>query len=310
MIGEMSAIETHRRSALFMDTLVSLQVRTCAPVEAIEAPVVRAFGWFAEIERICSRFEPDSEVMRLTTQIGVPVPVSPILYTLVEFALAVAQASEGAFDPTVGHLLERRGFNRNYRTGQAIETVIAPDRTPTYADVLLDPAARTITLRAPLILDLSAVAKGFAIDLAARELSAFTDYAVEAGGDLALRGRNAEGEPWHVGIRHPLHADELIARLAVSDAAVCTSGGYERPDPTITGEHHLVDPRIGHSPAAVASVTVIAPTAMVADALSTAAFVLGPRRGIRFLAEQGVDGLIVTPTFEQFMTDGFSRYLV
>jgi thiamine biosynthesis lipoprotein len=76
------------------------------------------------------------------------------------------------------------------------------------------------------------------------------------------------------------------------NAAVCTSGGYERPA-ALESEHHLLDPRTGHSPRGALGVTVIASTALVADALATAAFVLGPARGLRLLEEQGLAGLIV-----------------
>jgi thiamine biosynthesis lipoprotein len=86
----------------------------------------------------------------------------------------------------------------------------------------------------------------------------------------------------------------------VSDKAVCTSGDYERGD-------HIVDPRAGTSPAAIASVTVVAPTAMLADALGTAAFVLGPVEGIGLLTRHGVEGLIVTAALERHETAGWPR---
>ena len=151
----------------------------------------------------------------------------------------------------------------------------------------LDPDRRTITLLRPLTLDLGAVAKGLAVDTAARELEPFKDFAIDAGGDLYLGGLNAQGEPWSVGIRHPRHEGELIARLRVSNQAVCTSGDYERLTPGATtahrNEHHILDPRTGASPRGVASATVVASGAMLADALATAAFVLGPEDGIELL---------------------------
>src|SRR6185295_14473435 len=124
------------------------------------------------------------------------------------------------------------------------------------------------------MLDLGAVAKGLAIDLAARELTPLENFAVDAGGDLFLGGVNDEGAPWTVGIRHPRGGAAPIDSVRVSNAAVCTSGDYERRSPS--GEHHLLDPRTGHPTNEVASVTTIGESAMVADALGTAAFVLGP----------------------------------
>ena len=230
--------------------------------------------------------------MQLTAQVGIAVPVSAILYEAVQFALAVAEESGGAFDPTVGYAMETRGFNQEYRTGQTVRTALEPGGSVSYRDVRLDPDRKTITLLRPLILDLGAVAKGLAIDLAARELRPFENFAIDAGGDLYLGGCNPNGEPWSIGIRHPRRDNELIDSLRVSNRAVCTSGDYERQSPTEDEGHHILDPRTGASAHAVASVTVVAPTAMLADALATAAFVLGPTEGIRLFDRLGVDGLI------------------
>jgi thiamine biosynthesis lipoprotein len=141
------------------------------------------------------------------------------------------------------------------------------------------------------------------VDAAARELEPFRDFAIDAGGDLYLGGSNEQGTPWSIGIRHPRNGHEPIAFLRVSNEAVCTSGDYERRTPG-GNSHHILDPRIGASAGAVASATVVASGAMLADALATAAFVLGPEEGIELLNRMGVEGLIVTPELEQFETRG------
>ena len=288
------------RTDVLMGTIVTIHVLCPGADEAVE----RAFDWFRQIEERCTRFDERSELMQLSTQIGVPVPASAILYEAVQFALMVAEESGGAFDPTVGHRMEARGFNREYRTGQIVRTAIAPGDDVSYRDVHLDPDRRTILLRRPLMLDLGAVAKGLAVDAAARELQPFTDFAIDAGGDLYLGGCNPNGAPWTVGIRHPRLDNQLIDSLRVSNKAVCTSGDYERPIPGHGQGHHVLDPRTGVSPSAVASATVVAPTAMLADALATAVFVLGPADGIRLLGRLGVDGLILTPELERYQTRG------
>jgi FAD:protein FMN transferase len=272
-----------------------------------EETVERAFEWFRRIEESCTRFEARSELRQLTAQVGIAVPVSAILYEAVQFALGVAEESSGAFDPTVGHAMGNRGFNQEYRTGQTVRTDLEPGGSVSYRDVRLDPGRKTITLLRPLILDLGAVAKGMAIDLAARELLPFENFAIDAGGDLYLGGCSPNGEPWSIGIRHPRRDHELIDSLRVSNRAVCTSGDYERKAAGEDGGHHILDPRAGASARGVASVTVVAPTAMLADALATAAFVLGPADGIRLFDRMGVDGLIVTPTLERYATPGMSR---
>jgi thiamine biosynthesis lipoprotein len=264
--------------------------------------VQRALAWVGAVERAASRFEPDGEVMALARTPGRPVPVSALLLEATGFALQLARLTGGVFDPTVGARLERHGFARNYRTGATVDSGLG-DAAFSYRDVRLDRRAGTITLKRPLVLDLGAVAKGLAVDLVAHELGTqgFRDFSVEAGGDVYARGHNADGLPWRVGIQDPRAADRLIRTVSISDGAICTSGDYERRAPD--GTPHVVDARTGRPPRALlASVSVLAPTAMAADGLSTAAMLLGRERGLRLLAEQGVGGLLVQPDGAIFTT--------
>jgi len=303
------AAVSYRRSIVAMDTVISIIV-VGPSNDGVAERVERALQWFGHVEGICSRFEAGSEVRRLATRIGVHVQVSPVLLAATEVALAVARRSGGTFDPTVGQALERRGFDRHYVTGQRVASRFASSDPPTYRDVSLDRRRGTIALRRPLLLDLGAVAKGLAIDLAARELARLTvgGYAIDAGGDLYTHGHTARGQPWRVGVRRPRQPTAPWTVLWVSGAAVCTSGSDARPSPIVAGEHHLLDPRTGHSPHTTASVTVVAPTAVLADALATAAFILGPTRGLRLLTGAGVEGLIITPALTTYATPGFGRY--
>jgi thiamine biosynthesis lipoprotein len=294
----------HRLS--IMGTVVTIQIVGNAAKPSWRhdcgAGIDRAVGWFRHVEAACNRFDPSSEIAQLSRRIGDAVPVSDALVQCVTFALALAQESDGAFDPTVGRLMEQRGFDRDYRSGDIVRSPIEGDAGATFRDVYVDAENRTITLTRPLVLDLGAVAKGLAVDMAARELAPFVDFAIDAGGDLYLAGHNADGAPWSVGIRHPRKQGELIDTLQISNSAVCTSGDYERREPHVSSDHHILDPLTGEPARSVASVTVIAPHAMVADGLATAAFVLGPERGIALLDRHGVAGFIITPSLERFNT--------
>jgi FAD:protein FMN transferase len=304
----------YRRTVPVMGTFVTIDVvGDLAELGAaqLEEAVESAFGWFQQVEECCSRFDPQSELARLSAQVGVAVPTSAILYEAVQFALAVAEESGGAFDPTVGAAMEMRGFNREYRSGRPVRIAPAHSNSATYRDVRLDPQRKTITLLRPLLLDLGAVAKGLAIDMAAHELRPFENFAINAGGDLYVGGHSPRGGPWSVGIRHPRDSGALFDSLPVSNCAVCTSGDYERRCPAeseaeVDG-HHLLDhraARAGLSAHAAVSVTVVAPTAMLADALATAAFVLGPAEGVALLERLGVDGFIISSALERHATRG------
>jgi thiamine biosynthesis lipoprotein len=283
-----------------MGTIVTIDVVASDAADAAE----RGLDWFAEIERVCSRFDPHSELAAVCARVGEPVAASPLLCRLLAFAVEVAEASGGAFDPTVGWAMEQRGFDREHRTGRVIASGLASSVPVTYRDVAVDVERGTITVRRPLVLDLGAVAKGLAIDLATRELAPCRDFVIDAGGDLFLAGHRSDGTPWDVGVRHPRDPDRVCAVVSACDLAVCTSGDYERPGPAGDG-HHLLDPSTGASPRELASVTVTAPGAMTADALATAAFVLGPDRGLQFLTDQGVQGLLVTPALTWRATPAF-----
>src|SRR5262245_2667458 len=142
-----------------MDTLVTMHVvGSRAEAGDPSAAIERAFEWFHQVERCCSRFDAESEVTRLAMQAGSAVQVSTMLLEVVEFALAVAEETAGAFDPTVGWEKERRGFNREYKTGRVVRTAPAADAEVSFRDVEVDTTGGTITLHRPLMLDLGAVA--------------------------------------------------------------------------------------------------------------------------------------------------------
>jgi len=294
------------RTISVMGTSVTIQVAAAQAdgADAVGVSIDRAFGWFEHIEQTCSRFDPTSELSRLTRRIGEPVQVSRLLYEAVEFSLALGEESGGAFDPTVGIDLERLGFDREYRTGHRIRTDSAKSSPVSFRDIVLDRERRSITLLRAVMLDLGAVVKGLAVDLAARELAPFENFVIDAGGDLFVAGQRPGGGPWKIGIRHPRRPGALIDAISVSGVAVCTSGDYERRIGN-DGPHHIVDGRTRTDAALLASATVIAPSAMMADGLATAAFVLGPEDGIRLLERQAVEGLLITPALERHATRGF-----
>ena len=273
-----------------MSTTVSVQIIGEHPNAS--ALAAESLGWFSLVEQTCTRFDPHSELMKLCAADPSPTVVSPLLFELLRLARSVAEASHGAFDPTVGARVHQLGFDRPWRGGPALPAPIA-EHDISWRDVDLEESTSSVLLRRPLLLDLGAIAKGFAIDLAARTLAAVAHGCINAGGDLWYRGRNAKGEPWRTGIVHPRDERNRLATVQVQadEFAICTSGDYARR--TSRG-HHLVDPRVhGGSAALCQSVTVVAPQAAIADALATAAFVLGPRDGADLLASQGVDGCLV-----------------
>jgi thiamine biosynthesis lipoprotein len=287
-----------RKTKLFMDTVVDIQVVTgkWTSKEDAEAKINRAFEAFQKVEQACSRFSPYSELIESCRLIETPVPVSPFLFEPLKFAWEMAEWTDGVFDPTVGKVMEEHGFNRHYLTGQIMESPSAD--SVTYRDIVLNEQERTLYLRKPLVIDLGAVAKGFAIDLAANELKEFEGFVVNAGGDLFAGGVDERGNPWEIGIQHPEQRGQIIHTLEISNEAICTSGSYERKSANRTGMHHLIHPKTRQSPNDWISCSVIAPFAMMADAFSTASFLLGAASGKRLIEQADLKGILITSGLE------------
>jgi FAD:protein FMN transferase len=287
-----------RKTKLFMDTVVDIQVviREDTLKAEAEAKMDRAFEAFRKVEQACSRFSPESELMNASQVIGKPVQISPFLFEPLKFALEMAELTGGEFDPAIGKVMEEQGYNRHYLTREFSENPSA--ESVTYQDIVLDGEARTLYLNKPLVIDLGAVAKGFAIDLAANELKEFEGFVVNAGGDLFAGGVDWNGCPWKVGIQHPERKDQIIHVLEISNEAICTSGSYERKSVKRPGLHHIINPKTGQSPNDWVSSSVIAPFAMMADAFSTAVFLLGYEKGKELMEDVNLKGLFITPELQ------------
>jgi thiamine biosynthesis lipoprotein len=285
-----------RKTKLYMDTVVDIKVETRYSKEETEEKINRAFQAFQKVEQACSRFTAASELMQACQNVGTPVKISPFLFQPLQFALEMAKFTDGLFDPTVGKVMELHGFNRHYLTGDTIESPSAA--AVTYHDIELDQQTHSLLLKKALVIDLGAVAKGFAIDLAANELKEFDGFVINAGGDLFAGGVDENGDLWKIGIQHPYQKDKIIKTIEISDEAICTSGSYERRNLALPEGHHIVNPKTKCSPNELISSSVIAPYAMMADAFSTISFLQGIKKGKSLLEKIDLKGLLITPELQ------------
>jgi len=310
--------ELLRQSRLHRASATRSQLGTLVTVTVVhpEAASARAMvdAAFAEIERLeglLSRHRPDTPLARLN-QGGVLHGAPPELTQVLGRALEVASLSGGAFDVTVAPLLALYGA-RLQSPGAALPDpaeVQAALSLVDYRQVSVD--RDVITLGRPgAALTLDGIAKGYVVDRAVATLveAGAERVLLNAGGDVASGGGGGQREPWRVAVQDPRSADGSLGVVQLSGEAVASSGDYMQaytPDRTL---HHIVDPRTGRSPDHTSAVTVVAGSAMDADALSTAALVLGPEEGLALLnGLDGVEGLIVTKDQRQFATRGFGRY--
>ena len=249
------------------------------------------------IEARFSTYRPSSEVSRLNNRLVTePIRVSAELCSVVEAAIGISRRTNGAFDITVGPLVNLWGFGPDGdRVSPPSDDTVAEARASVgYQMLETDCESPTIRKALPgVYIDLSAYVKGYAVDQIAAILddSDIANYLVEIGGELRMRGHNAERKNWAIAIEEPTDDARIVQSVIhISDSAVATSGDYRN-----FFEHagirysHTIDPRTGRPVAhAAAAVTVVDDTAADADALATALLVLGPDEGLALAEHENI----------------------
>jgi thiamine biosynthesis lipoprotein len=242
--------------------------------------------------------------------------ISPQFADVLDVSKLIWEQSAGAFDPTVGPLVDLWGFGpvptddlvpSDEQIAQALATV-------GYQHLSID--MQIISKAAPIRLDLSAVAKGYAVDQVADllEMLALPDYLVEIGGEMRLGGSNPKGQPWRIAVEMPAVIPQVQRVIAAHDVAIATSGDYRNYfEQDGVRYSHTIDPRtgkpIGHS---LASVTVVAETCAEADAWATALMVLGEEQGMVLAEELGLAIYMLVKDGEGFKalsSEAFAPYL-
>jgi len=272
-----------------------------------EAAVEAVLEEMRRIDRDMSTYKPTSEVSKVNAEAAKgPLQISAELFDLLSTSLEYSRITHGAFDITyasVGYLYDFRQHVRpdQQQIDQALPAI-------DYRHVLLDPKARTVRFSQPGVrIDLGGIGKGHAVDQGIKTLQArgIQHALVTAGGDSRIIG-DRFGKPWIIGIRHPDHKDQVIARIPLEDAAISTSGDYERYfDENGVRYHHIIDPHSGKSARKVRSATIIGPTATRTDGLSKTAFVLGAEQALKIYNQlPDIDAILVTPDGRVLYTKG------
>ncbi|MBI5598621.1 MAG: FAD:protein FMN transferase [Deltaproteobacteria bacterium] len=309
---------------ILMGTIVEITLREDTARAAEEA-----FREIERLENIFSSYKETSEVSLVSANAGIKaVKVSREVIDVMETALNIADLSNGAFDPTIGALFgnpartaglegvwdfsggkNRRGRlvgrqgRLDGRQGQLsgrvpekneIEKLVA---LVNYRAVSIDTASSTISLeKKGMRLDLGGVAKGYIVGKAIDVLKKHgVDWAIlRAGGDMTVFGQE-KTPPFKIGVQDPRKKDSLIGELSVTNGSIATSGDYERffiEDGV--RYHHIIDPKTGFPANRCRSVTVVSRDPALADALSTAVFVMGPEKGMELIEKlDGVEGVII-----------------
>jgi FAD:protein FMN transferase len=265
-----------------------------------------------------STYKPDSELSRFNREAdGRPFKLSPGTIRVFLLAREVSDATDGAFDVTVGPLVNAWGFGPTKQASAPTDAELAVLRERVgYRKLVINADAQTVAKTRPdVYADLSAIAKGFGVDQAAQALDArgVKNYMVEVGGEVRVKGHNATGGPWQVGVERPdATPQRALLVVPMSNLSMATSGDYrnyfERDGRRYS---HEIDPATGHPIRHnLASVTVLAPECALADAYATALLVLGPERGYSLAAEKGLAAYFIVRrqdgTFSERETPAFA----
>ncbi len=259
---------------------------------SVLAAIAQAFMECERIEQQFSRFLPTSELSLVNGKIGKQVQISEELSLLLRFSEQIKVATNGAFDISVQSILAGWGYDADYSLHEKAE-----GQTGNYT---LDVEKNIVTLSAPI--DLGALGKGYALDRMLPYFAEFPNILLDAGGDLYARGTDENDKPWKILFEHPTNINQAIGEVEVENMFCAASSPSRRK---WRERHHLVHPQ-SKAPASQMLMTYVqADKGIVADALSTALFVLGLERAQKLLPNLGVEAMLIGSDGKILRSKGF-----
>ncbi|MHB8170645.1 MAG: FAD:protein FMN transferase [Thermincolia bacterium] len=298
-----------RESRIIMDTLMEITAYGENGSPAVEM----AFDEIHRINGLLSRYDSNSEVTKINRFAGIKaVAVSPETFFVINKAVYYANLSEGAFDPTVGPLVDLWAIGTPQARIPPPEEINHVLKLVDFRQIILNEKTATIFLpKAGMELDLGAVAKGYAVGRAVDVLrqNGIATAKIDAGGDIMVMGTKPGGQPWRLGIKHPRGKEKLLATLTAVNENLVTSGDYQRFFMDQGRRyHHIFDPRTGYPVRDLISATIVTGDPLLGDILSTAVFVLGPQKGLALTGEiKGTGVIMVTPEGKVLLSPGLEK---
>src|ERR1700741_3159321 len=294
------------RTEAIMGTRCYVELWADDPVKGNDA-IDAVMAELRRIDNLMSHYKPESQLSQINQYANErPVQVDKELFDLIKLSTHYSLITDGAFDITyasVGYL-----YNYPQRIHPTEEQIRAALPAVNWRNMLLDEEHHTVRFEHPgMRIDLGGIGKGYAVDRGGEILKArgIRNAVVTAGGDSRIPG-DLLGRPWLVAIRHPDDPKRVVTRIPLSDAAMSTSGDYERYfDENGVRSHHIIDPRTGHSASKVRSATILAPTATQTDGMSKTAFVLGAEKTLEIINRMPeYDAVFVLPDGQVLYSNG------
>ncbi|MEM8499065.1 MAG: FAD:protein FMN transferase [Pseudomonadota bacterium] len=298
-----------------MGTTWSVQVAEALETSEQQQAVSKIAHLLSDIDQSMSTYKSDSELNRINAAGPGRYRLSAPLFAVLQIAKDISQSSGGAFDVTVGPLVALWGFGNSDSPAKVPEqTKIDSLLERTGMDrIELDAKERELLVHHAVQLDLSAIAKGYAVDRVALALIkvGVRNFLVEVGGELRASGVNKNGNHWVIGIETPVQSRrQAYSGVMLKHKSIATSGDYRNYfDVEGTRYSHTLDPRSGYPVAhTLASVSVIADSAAEADAWATALNVLGPEQGLMLAEQQELAAFFIIRDGESFVASESTAY--
>lgn len=290
-----------------------LRLRVWAGDEpAVLAAFDAIFKEFDRLENLMSTWKEGSEIQRLNAAAGKQaVPVGAEIRDVLRTARQVSEWTAGKFDVTWGAMSGLWKFEYQNKDGSIpdLREVARRRKLIDYRELAVDEQAGTVFIqRHGMIVNLGGIGKGYAVDRARDILvkRGFHDFMIQFGGDMYVAGKSGD-RPWRLGIQDPRGpADKIFASVELSDSTFSTSGDYERFFMKDGRRyHHILDPATGEPAQGTRSATILAPSAAIADGLSTGVFILGPEAGMALIERlPDIEGIIVGSNNKVLVSSG------
>ncbi|WP_101912525.1 FAD:protein FMN transferase [Megasphaera vaginalis (ex Bordigoni et al. 2020)] len=310
--------QSYDKSGIAMDTTISLRASGKEAKDAVE----ESYAKIEELDRLASAQNPQSDVSKINQHAGLDyVQVDPAVYTMIAFAKAYSEKTNGTWDITIGTISQLWGIGTDHARVPDDEEIRAALALVNYHDILLRPEDNSVKLaKKGMYIDLGGIAKGYAVDEVRKIYDAhrIKNGLINLGASSMYgAGHNSKGKTWKIGIKHPRadEPDRYLGIVSVSDTYVSTSGDYERFfEKDGVRYHHIFDPQTGRpAGSGVMSDTIIVrndiPHAgMLSDMLTTIVFIAGPEKGMALIRSmEGVECEITGTDGTVYMTEGFKK---
>ncbi|MBT3924025.1 MAG: FAD:protein FMN transferase [Nitrospina sp.] len=279
-----------------MGTLVNISIYE-KDNDLAQRATQKAFNEIERMEKLMSTHFPNSEISKINASAGFqPVPVSPEVLEVIGRALYWSEKTNGALDISIGPVQELWAFDGDQPSLPDKNSIEQKLSKVDYRKIQIKNET-VFLMEKGMRLHLGAIAKGYAVDRAIKILTESNIHhaLINAGGDLKTLGRRPDQTAWKIGIQHPRKPESILASFSLTEKAVATSGDYQKYfDHEGVRYHHVLNPKTGNPVPGAMSATVLTNTVMDADALSTALFVMGAKKGLAFIDSLAdTEGLIV-----------------